>query len=222
MKIDFASLRFNEAGLIPAIVQDTSSKKVLMLAYMNEEALALTVEKGYTWFWSRSRKCLWHKGETSGNVQRVLSICYDCDGDTLLVEVEQKGNACHTGSFSCFNYPLWNDGSKKNLPAVSDVKLPEILSELYAVIRDKREHGGEKSYTRYLFMSGQDKILKKVGEEAAETIIASKNNSEQEVISEMSDLWYHCLVLLAYHNINASDLLAELGSRRTHENNSKY
>ena len=222
MKIDFANLKFDEKGLIPAIIQDVKTNAVLMLAYMNEESLARTVETGYTWFWSRSRQELWNKGATSGHMQKVLSITYDCDGDTLLVKVEQTGNACHTGNYSCFSYPLWNSGEGKNLPVVGEANLPSILSELYAVIQDKKEHGGEKSYTKYLFMSGQDKILKKVGEESAETIIASKNNNSKEVVYEMSDLWYHCLVLLAYHNIAPGELLAELGGRRKQENNSKY
>ena len=222
MKIDFANLKFDEKGLIPAIVQDVKTNAVLMLAYMNGESLARTVETGYTWFWSRSRQELWNKGATSGHMQKVLSITYDCDGDTLLLKVEQTGNACHTGSYSCFSYPLWNSGEGKNLPVVGEANLPSVLSELYAVIQEKKEHGGEKSYTRYLFMSGQDKILKKVGEESAETIIASKNNNSKEVVYEMSDLWYHCLVLLAYHNISPGELLAELGGRRKQENNSKY
>jgi len=222
MRIDFANVKFDEKGLIPAIVQDVKTNAVLMLAYMNEESLARTVESGYTWFWSRSRQELWNKGATSGHMQKVLSITYDCDGDTLLLKVEQTGNACHTGSYSCFSYPLWNSGEGKNLPVVGEENLPSVLSELYAVIQDKKEHGGEKSYTKYLFMSGQDKILKKVGEESAETIIASKNNDSKEVVYEMSDLWYHCLVLLAYHNILPGELLAELGGRRKQENNSKY
>ena len=222
MKIDFANLKFDEKGLIPAIVQDVKTNAVLMLAYMNEESLARTVETAYTCFWSRSRQELWNKGATSGHMQKVLSITYDCDGDTLLLKVEQTGNACHTGSYSCFSYPLWNSGEGKNLPVVGEANLPSVLYELYAVIQEKKEHGGEKSYTRYLFMSGQDKILKKVGEESAETIIASKNNNSKEVVYEMSDLWYHCLVLLAYHNIAPGELLAELGGRRKQENNSKY
>lgn len=221
MKIDVSKLKFDEKGLIPAIVQDVKTNAVLMLAYMNGASLARTVETGYTWFWSRSRQELWNKGATSGHVQKVLSITYDCDGDTLLLKVEQTGAACHTGNYSCFNYPLWNSGSGENLP-VADNKLPTILSDLYKVIQDKKVNGGEKSYTKYLFMSGQDKILKKVGEECAETIIASKNNSPDEIVYEMSDLWYHCLVLLAYHNITPGQMLAELGGRRSKENNSKY
>jgi phosphoribosyl-AMP cyclohydrolase / phosphoribosyl-ATP pyrophosphohydrolase len=222
MKIDFRKLKFDDKGLIPAIVQDVKTDTVLMLAYMNGESLARTAETGYTWFWSRSRQELWNKGATSGNTQKVISITYDCDGDTLLVKVDQKGVACHEGNYSCFSYPLWNSAAGKNLPVTTDSKLPGVLFELYNVIQDKKINGGEKSYTKYLFMSGQDKILKKVGEEAAETIIASKNNSNQEVIYEMSDLWYHCLVLLAYHNITPGEMLSELGGRRGKENNSKY
>ena len=201
MKIDFSNLKFDDKGLIPAIVQDVYSDEVLMLAYMNGESLAKTVETGYTWFWSRSR-----------------------DGDALLVKVDQTGAACHTGHRSCFFNPLWNEGEGRNLPVPEpdNESIYGVLAELYRVILYKREHGGEKSYTRYLFMKGQDKILKKVGEESAETIIASKNNSRQEVIYEMSDLWYHCMVLLAYHGITPAELLHELSGRRSKENNSKY
>ncbi len=219
MQADFTKIKFDDQGLVPAVVQDTDTGKVLMLAYMNELSLQRTVETGYTWFWSRSRQELWNKGATSGNVQKVVDIKYDCDGDSLLVQVKQTGVACHTGEYSCFHNILWREN---NLPAVNGQITAAILSELYDVIQQKRIHGGEKSYTKYLFTSGQDKILKKVGEEAAETIIASKNNNNGEVVYEMSDLWYHCLVLLAYHNISPSELLAELGSRRKKENNSKY
>ncbi len=219
MQVDISKIKFDEKGLIPAVVQDVNTGKVLMLAYMNAVSLQRTMETGYTWFWSRSRQELWNKGATSGNVQQVLDIKYDCDGDSLLVQVKQKGVACHTGEYSCFHNILWREN---NLPVIEQSQTVAILNELYKVIQEKRVHGGEKSYTKYLFTAGQDKILKKVGEEAAETIIASKNNSNSEVLYEMSDLWYHCLVLLAYHNIYPSELLAELSSRRKKENNSKY
>lgn len=219
MQVDFTKIKFDEKGLVPAVIQDATTGKVLMLAYMNAMSLQRTVETGYTWFWSRSRQELWNKGATSGNVQKVVDIKYDCDGDSLLLQVKQTGSACHTGEYSCFHNILWREN---NLPAVNGQITSAILNELYDVIQQKRIHGGEKSYTKYLFTSGQDKILKKVGEEAAETIIASKNNNNGEVVYEMSDLWYHCLVLLAYHNISPSELLAELGSRRKKENNSKY
>lgn len=219
MQVDFTKIKFDEKGLVPAVIQDATTGKVLMLAYMNAVSLQRTVETGYTWFWSRSRQELWNKGATSGNVQKVVDIKYDCDGDSLLLQVKQTGAACHTGEYSCFHNILWREN---NLPAVNGQITSAILNELYDVIQQKRIHGGEKSYTKYLFTSGQDKILKKVGEEAAETIIASKNSNNVEVVYEMSDLWYHCLVLLAYHNISPSELLAELGSRRKKENNSKY
>lgn len=219
MQVDFTKIKFDEKGLVPAVIQDATTGKVLMLAYMNAVSLQRTVETGYTWFWSRSRQEMWNKGATSGNVQKVVDIKYDCDGDSLLLQVKQTGSACHTGEYSCFHNILWREN---NLPAVNGQIRSAILNELYDVIQQKRIHGGEKSYTKYLFTSGQDKILKKVGEEAAETIIASKNNNNGEVVYEMSDLWYHCLVLLAYHNISPSELLAELGSRRKKENNSKY
>ena len=222
MNIDISKIKFDEKGLVPAVVQDVHTDAVLMLAYMNGVSLAKTVETGYTWFWSRSRQELWNKGATSGHVQKVASITYDCDGDALLVKVEQTGVACHTGNYSCFFNPLWNEGEGKNLPVPEHQGLHGVLAELYRVILEKRENGGPKSYTKYLFTSGQDKILKKVGEESAETIIASKNNNKSEVLYEMSDLWYHCLVLLAYHNITLNELLDELGGRRAKENNSKY
>ena len=204
---------------MPAVIQDVRTNAVVMLAYMNGESLARTIETGYTWFWSRSRQELWNKGATSGNLQKVVNISYDCDGDSLLVQVEQTGVACHTGEYSCFHNLLWK---RDNLPVPEMDGIPGVLSELYRVIQEKRENRGEKSNTKYLFTSGQDKILKKVGEEAAETIIASNNLAKNEVLYEMADLWYHCLVLLAYHNITPNELLAELGGRRAKENNSKY
>lgn len=161
MKLDVSNLKFDAHGLIPAIVQDVYSDEVLMLAYMNGESLAKTVETGYTWFWSRSRQELWNKGATSGHVQKVASITYDCDGDALLVKVEQTGAACHTGHRSCFYRPLWNEGEGKNLPVPETEGLYGVLNELYRVILYKRAHGGDKSYTKYLFNSGQDKILKR-------------------------------------------------------------
>ncbi|MDR1701703.1 MAG: bifunctional phosphoribosyl-AMP cyclohydrolase/phosphoribosyl-ATP diphosphatase HisIE [Sporomusaceae bacterium] len=212
------NIKYNEAGLVPAIVQDVKSGTVLMLAYMNQEALEQTLSTGYTWFYSRSRQKLWHKGETSGHTQKVAEIFYDCDADTLLIKVEQTGVACHEGTFSCFSRKI---GQKENCvtPEASAVgtaenNLTEIIYELYNVIKSRKEKPQEGSYTTYLFTKGQDKILKKVGEEAAETIIASKNNSTAEVLYEMADLWYHSLVLLNYHNIEPRELLLELKSRR--------
>ena len=183
-----------------------------MLAYMNRESLAKTLETGTTWFYSRSRHELWNKGATSGHVQQVREMYYDCDGDTLLVKVEQTGAACHEGTFSCFSRKF----GESEQAVTERPKAPGgVLQGLYEVIEDRRQNPKEGSYTNLLFEKGQDKILKKVGEEAAETIIASKNNSRGEVVYEMADLWYHCLVLLAWHGINIEDLLTELGKRRS-------
>lgn len=216
IKNDLSNVSFDDNGLVPAIVQEENGE-VLMLAYMNKESLQKTLDTGYTWFYSRSRKKLWQKGETSGNVQHVKSIYYDCDGDTLLVRVHQTGVACHTGSYSCFRGRKLA-GAPENGIAVLEEENPnnlaEILNELYHVIQDRRLHPIEGSYTNYLFDKGQDKILKKVGEEAVETIIASKNNVRQEILYEMGDLWYHCLVLLAFHNITPDALFQELMIRR--------
>ena len=215
MEIDISKIKFDERGLVPAIVQEESGQ-VLMLAYMNEESLKKTFETGYTWFYSRSRQKLWQKGEESGNVQKVKELYYDCDGDTLLVKVHQTGVACHTGSYSCFSGRRLD--KNENLPAVieqpQEENLSLVLYELYSVINDRRRHPVEGSYTNYLFDKGHDKILKKVGEEAVETIIASKNEEKSDIIYEMGDLWYHCLVLLAYHGIKPEDLFAELMNRR--------
>ncbi|MBP2644887.1 MAG: hisE [Firmicutes bacterium] len=202
-------ITFNKDGLIPAIVQDAASGEVLMLAYMNKESLEKTMESGETWFFSRSRQALWHKGETSGHIQKVRELYYDCDGDTLLVKVDQTGVACHEGTYSCFSRKVESVGINQG------EKLPiSIIYELFRVIKDRQENPAEGSYTTYLFNKGQDKILKKVGEEAAETIIASKNNSQSEILYEMADLWYHCLVLLVYHKLTPTDLFKELDGRR--------
>ncbi len=213
--MNIGAIKFNEHGLVPAVIQDAASGAVLMLAYMNEEALRKTIATGVTWFYSRSRRCLWQKGETSGHVQKVRELYYDCDGDTVLVKVEQSGAACHEGTFSCFSRRL--DGGVAETagdPAPEAKPAAAILHELYHVINDRKSNPKEGSYTNYLFDKGQDKILKKVGEETAETIIASKNNSKQEILYEMADLWYHCLVLLAYHGITPTELLGELAGRR--------
>lgn len=203
---------FDQKGLVPAVVQDVSTGTVLMLAYMNRESLAKTIETGTTWFYSRSRQELWNKGATSGHMQHVREMYYDCDGDTLLVKVEQVGAACHEGTFSCFSRKF---GDAESTQTDRPVTPEDVLPELYEVIEDRRQNPVEGSYTHSLFEKGQDKILKKVGEEAAETIIASKNNSQGEVIYEMADLWYHCLVLLAWHGVGLEELLSELGKRRS-------
>lgn len=210
------AIAYDENGLVPAIIQDASNGQVLMLAYMNEAALAKTRESGVTWFYSRSRQRLWQKGETSGHLQRVKKIAYDCDGDALLITVEQIGVACHEGTRSCFSRLL--DGGALETPAVDPTTMyggaASVLHDVYQVICDRKRQPKEGSYTNYLFDKGQDKILKKVGEEAAETIIASKNNDAKELLYEMADLWYHNLVLLAYHGVTPTELLAELGGRR--------
>ena len=213
--IDTSMVNFDENGLVPAIVQDENGQ-VLMLAYMNEESLNKTLETGYTWFYSRSRQKLWQKGETSGNIQKVSEIDYDCDGDTLLVHVKQKGVACHTGTYTCFSGRRLGENDKA-LVTVEQKPEPNfalVINELYSVIKDRQRHPIEGSYTNYLFEKGHDKILKKVGEEAVETVIASKNLDKNEVIYEMGDLWYHCLVLLAYHGIKPEELFEELMNRR--------
>lgn len=216
MNID--NIKFDIHGLIPAIIQDEKTNTVLMLAYMNKESLVKTVETGVTWFYSRSRKCLWQKGETSGHVQTVSTIYYDCDADTLLIKAAQTGVACHEGTFSCFSRILGQSEPQAEKLVDTDKKVGQsvstVLHELYHVINDRKANPQEGSYTNYLFTKGQDKILKKVGEEAAETIIASKNNDNKEILYEMADLWYHCLVLLAYHDISPSELLSELQQRR--------
>lgn len=212
--MDISMVKFDEKGLVPAIVQEENGQ-VLMLAYMNEESLKKTIETGYTWFFSRSRQRLWQKGETSGNVQKVKELFYDCDGDTLLVIVHQTGVACHTGTYTCFSGRRLGEGGSNValVPEGPQAELAEIMNELYKVIQDRRVNPVEGSYTNYLFDKGHDKILKKVGEEAVETVIASKNMDRHEVVYEMGDLWYHCLVLLAYHNIPPQDIFRELFER---------
>jgi phosphoribosyl-ATP pyrophosphohydrolase/phosphoribosyl-AMP cyclohydrolase len=190
--------RFGADGLIPAIVQDAHTREVLTVAYMNKEALQLTIEKNETHFWSRSRQQLWHKGETSGNFQKVTKVRLDCDDDAVLVEVEPSGPACHTGSYSCFGV---------------EPELEGVLQELYAVIAERKERRPEGSYTTYLFNSGLDKILKKVGEEATETVIAAKND-DGRLPSETADLLYHLIVLLVERGVALEEIARELKGRR--------
>ena len=183
-------------NLIPAIVRDAKTGAVLTLAYMNEESLAKTRETGETWFWSRSRQELWHKGATSGNTQRVIHIAEDCDADALVVTVEPNGPACHTGAVSCF----------KDVP-------PLPLDRLMNVLRDRYEKRPEKSYSTYLFNEGRDKILKKIGEEATEVVIASKGQGRERMVSEIADLVYHLSALMTDEGIAWSDVFDELGRR---------
>lgn len=214
MKLDVSKLKFDDRGLIPAIVQDVKTDKVLMLAYMNGESLARTIETGYTWFWSRSRQELWNKGATSGHTQKVHSITYDCDGDTLLVKVEQKGAACHTGHYSCFFNPLWNSASGESLP-VADNRLPQVINELYKQIQCYQEK--QKASQKLLPAPSQDGLLEKLSTETTRTLLASKNNDAERVVYEMGDLWYHCLVLLVYHNITPGEMLVEMAGRKVED-----
>lgn len=200
-------IRFNEQGLVPVIVQDAQSKEVLTLAYMNEQSLQKSLETGETWFYSRSRQALWHKGETSGHTQRIVEMRYDCDRDALLVLVEPKGPACHTGSYSCFSHRLY--GKDKELFA----QRFSIINELESVIAAREAERPEGAYTTYLFDKGVDKILKKVGEEAAEVIIAAKNRHPEELKWEVADLLYHLLVLLREQKLPLDEVLAVLTER---------
>ncbi len=200
-------LKFNSDGLIPAIIQDAATKKVLTLAYMNEESLQKTIESGEAWFYSRSRQELWHKGATSGNTQSVQSIAYDCDQDALVVLVNPKGPACHNGTTTCFTEVLYE------ADAASQQVGSEFLYELEALIADREKQRPEGSYTTYLFEKGVDKILKKVGEESAEVIIAAKNRDHDELQWESADLIFHLLVLLKEQNVPFSDVLAALKQR---------
>ena len=201
MKIN--ELKFNCDGLIPAIVTDFYTKKVLMLAYMNEESLKISMEEGKTCFFSRSRQKLWRKGETSGNFQHNQSIKTDCDRDTLLVSVIKDGPACHTGSESCFTEDIWNTGENSDFS----------VEALYELIRGRKVNKKEGSYTTYLFDKGLDKILKKVGEESTEVIIAAKDSDKGETVYEIADLMYHVLVLMVEAGIDIKDIMCELQKR---------
>ena len=201
-------VRFDDKGLVPAVVQDVRTGEVLMVAYMNQEALKLTCETRYATFFSRSRQSLWKKGETSGNVQKVCEIRLDCDGDTLLLLVEPAGPACHTGARSCFF---------RSMPVMDEDEIPvgsRILDEVYSVIEDRSAHPREGSYTNYLLDKGVEKICKKVGEEASETIIAAVKGSSEEVTYEAADLLYHLLVLLYQQGITPQQVYDELARRR--------
>lgn len=200
MSFDIKTITFDEHGLVPAIVQDARTREVLTLAYMNRESLARTIETGETWFWSRSRKELWHKGETSGNTQQVVSLASDCDNDAIVVLVNPAGPACHTGARSCFS--------------VEHKDFGVVLQQLYELIQTRERDRPAGSYTTYLFDKGLDKILKKVGEESAETIIAAKNDDRKLLVAEVSDLVYHLLVLLVARGVSLDEVRAELAQRR--------
>src|SRR5687767_2517920 len=200
MRIDPKAVSFDQSGLVPAIVQDARTREVLTLAYMNQESLTRTLETGETWFWSRSRNELWHKGETSGNTQQVVSLASDCDNDAIVVLVNPAGPACHTGARSCFN--------------VEEGDFDVVLQNLYELIQSRERDRPSGSYTTYLFDKGLDKILKKVGEESAETIIAAKNEDRKQLVAEVSDLVYHLLVLLVARGVSLDEVRAELAQRR--------
>lgn len=203
MMIDIDRLKFDEKGLIPAIVVDAVSKKVLTLAYMNRESLTVSMEKGLTCFWSRSRQELWLKGETSGNYQHIVSITADCDGDALVVLVEKDGPACHLGTDSCFNNILWQSGERSEFS----------LEGLYSLLQGRKRDLPEGSYTSYLFEKGIDKILKKVGEECTEVIIAGKAGDKKETVYEIADLAYHVMVMMVELGISPEEIHRELASR---------
>ena len=201
--IDISKLKFDAQGLIPAIVVDAVSKRVLTLAYMNEESLRISMEKELTCFWSRSRQELWLKGETSGNYQHIVSITADCDGDALVVMVEPDGPACHLGTESCFEYPVYESENRREFS----------YGGLMRLIEGRKLDKKEGSYTTYLFEKGMDKILKKVGEESTEVIIAAKNDDKAETIYEIADLAYHVMVLMTEMGISLTDIHKELASR---------
>lgn len=204
-------IKFDEKGLVPAVIQDSTDGRILMVAYMNKESLKKTVETGKTWFYSRSRQRLWNKGETSGHFQAVKEILVDCDADALVIKVEQTGAACHTGNPSCFYRRVDENG---NLSEYTPAAGSEILDEIYSVVTDRMENPKEGSYTNYLLDMGIDKILKKVGEECSETIIAAKNGEPDEIALETSDLLYHLIVMLAQQGMSPRDVYAELKNRR--------
>lgn len=223
MSIDLTKLVFNEEGLIPAIIQDAQSKAVLMLAYMNREALQKTMETGETWFWSRSRQELWHKGATSGNRQVVKEMYYDCDQDTLLFLVEPIGPACHRNTYTCFDRVEFSSATKttdatasaeqrENLGREAYVDYA-IISQLIETIAKRDEERPEGAYTTYLFEKGLDKILKKVGEEASEVIIAAKNRDPEELRNESADLLYHLFVLWREQGLGLEQVLDILRER---------
>jgi phosphoribosyl-ATP pyrophosphohydrolase/phosphoribosyl-AMP cyclohydrolase len=207
-----ATIKFDPSGLIPAIIQDAVSGDILMMAYMNRKSLEKTLTTGLTHFWSRSRKQLWQKGESSGNIQRVRSIYLDCDQDTLLIQVEQTHVACHTGRWSCFHQQLTDDGWMLTEEGAKEKKA-QIFDKVYQTILDRKAHPKENSYVTSLMKMGKDRILRKIGEESGELIIGSKNNQKPEIISEMADLWFHTLVLLGYHGITPQEIYQELEKR---------
>ena len=207
--INIDEIKFDEKGLIPAIVQDADTKRVLTLAYMNRESLEISLKEMKTCFWSRSRQELWLKGETSGNYQHIVSIIADCDRDALTVLVKKDGPACHLGTDSCFSYPLIGEADGTVEPGVQGFS----VKTLYKMLEQRKAEMPEGSYTTYLFEKGLDKILKKIGEESTEVIIAAKDEDKPETVYEIADLVYHVLVLMVEAGIGVDDIMAELESR---------
>ena len=203
--IDISDLKFDENGLMPAVVVDAESSAVLMLAYMNQESLKISIDEGRTCFWSRSQQKLWRKGETSGNIQHIVNIKTDCDKDTLVISVKKRGPACHTGEDSCFFNSVYS--------AEAEQGKPFTLDTLHEIIEDRKANKKPGSYTTYLFEKGIDKILKKLGEESTEVIIAAKSNDKTETIFEIADLTYHTLVLMTEMGITPDEIKQELASR---------
>jgi phosphoribosyl-ATP pyrophosphohydrolase/phosphoribosyl-AMP cyclohydrolase len=208
MLADYRVLRFNEHGLIPAIVQDVATGRVLMLAYMNREALERTLATRLVHYWSRSRAQLWQKGETSGHLQHLRDLRYDCDADTLLVIVEQEGAACHTGEPSCFFQHVAETPEPMQLPVSAG-----LLQQIYAVVQERKRRAPQESYVASLMARGQDHVLKKVIEEAAEVLMASKDGRREAIVYEMADLWFHAIVALGWHDISPQEVLQELQRR---------
>ncbi|MGM0369432.1 MAG: bifunctional phosphoribosyl-AMP cyclohydrolase/phosphoribosyl-ATP diphosphatase HisIE [Bacillota bacterium] len=213
--MSLGNLNFDEQGLIPAIIQDDETDEVLMMAYMNEKSLKNTIRTGRTCFWSRSRQELWWKGETSGNIQEVEEINYDCDGDTLLIKVQQTGGACHTGHKSCFYRGIKRSEEPEKVfdpdEAYNDT---HVIEELYNVINDRKENPMEGSYTSNLYKEGENEFLKKIGEEATEIVMAAKDDDKGEIVYETADFIYHLLVVLVYHDISLEEIVEELAKRR--------
>jgi phosphoribosyl-AMP cyclohydrolase / phosphoribosyl-ATP pyrophosphohydrolase len=208
MLVDYSVLRFNEQGLIPAIVQDITTGRVLMLAYMNREALERTLATRLVHYWSRSRAQLWQKGETSGHIQHLRDLRYDCDADTLLVIVEQEGVACHTGAPSCFFRHFAEPPEPMPLPVSEG-----LLQQIYTVVQDRKRRAPQESYVASLMTRGQDHVLKKVIEEAAEVLMASKDGRREAIVYEVADLWFHAIVALGWHDISPQEVLQELQHR---------
>ncbi|HSV30509.1 MAG TPA: bifunctional phosphoribosyl-AMP cyclohydrolase/phosphoribosyl-ATP diphosphatase HisIE [Atribacteraceae bacterium] len=211
----FEQVKFSQDGLIPAVVQDAESGKVLMTAYMNRESLKKTLETGTTWFFSRSRGCLWHKGETSGHTQRVTGLYLDCDGDSLLVQVEQKGVACHTGELSCYYREITDQGVMPETGSLPPFASAAFLQELFQVIEERSQESAASSYTRQLLEAPREKVLRKISEESTEVLLACMSAEDKALIKwEVADLLYHLLVLVKKENLTFYDIIAELQKRR--------